>query len=118
MLKQGLQQSQLQKLSPQQIQFIKLLQLNSVDILQRIDQELIENPALLNATDPDAAPDETAPISENAVAFNDISVDKIPAIILGASTNTSSINDTSKIPPIKPDINDFSVDEIPIYKYK
>lgn len=58
MLKQGLQQSQLQKLSPQQIQFIKLLQLNSVDILQRIDQELIENPALLKSSDSDAAPDE------------------------------------------------------------
>jgi RNA polymerase sigma-54 factor len=68
MLKQGLQQSQLQKLSPQQIQFIKLLQLNSVDILQRIDQELIENPALLNASDSDAAPDETAPISESELA--------------------------------------------------
>lgn len=71
MLKQGLQQSQLQKLSPQQIQFIKLLQLNSVDILQRIDQELIENPALLNASDPDAAPDETAPISESELASSD-----------------------------------------------
>ncbi|GAB1448988.1 MAG: RNA polymerase factor sigma-54 [Bacteroidia bacterium] len=58
MLKQGLQQSQLQKLSPQQIQFIKLLQLNSVDILQRIDQELIENPALLRSGDEDAAPSE------------------------------------------------------------
>ncbi|OYU97720.1 MAG: RNA polymerase sigma-54 factor [Bacteroidetes bacterium B1(2017)] len=68
MLKQGLQQSQVQKLSPQQIQFIKLLQLNSVDILQRIDQELIENPALLKGTDTDAAPDETAPISENELA--------------------------------------------------
>ncbi len=68
MLKQGLQQSQLQKLSPQQIQFIKLLQLNSVDIIQRIDQELIENPALLKASDSDAAPDETAPISETELA--------------------------------------------------
>ncbi len=68
MLRQGLQQSQLQKLSPQQIQFIKLLQLNSVDILQRIDQELIENPALLKGADSDAAPDETAPISETELA--------------------------------------------------
>jgi RNA polymerase sigma-54 factor len=80
MLKQGLQQSQLQKLSPQQIQFIKLLQLNSVDILQRIDQELIENPALLNSTDSDAAPDETAPISETELTttedeVKDVTVD-------------------------------------------
>ncbi len=64
MLKQGLHQSQLQKLSPQQIQFIKLLQLNSVDILQRIDLELIENPALLKAADSDAAPSETGEKTE------------------------------------------------------
>ena len=64
MLKQGLQQSQLQKLSPQQIQFIKLLQLNSVDIIQRIDQELIENPALLKAADSDAAPAENGEKTE------------------------------------------------------
>lgn len=62
MLKQGLQQKLLQKLSPQQIQFIKLLQLNTVDLQQRIDDELIENPALVKSEDDDAAPaikDET-----------------------------------------------------------
>lgn len=36
----------LQKLSPQQIQFIKLLQLNTLDMEQRVDEELLENPAL------------------------------------------------------------------------
>jgi RNA polymerase sigma-54 factor len=71
MLKQGLQQTQTQKLSLQQIQFIKLLQLNSVDILQRIDQELIENPALLKAEDTDAAPGETDPIKESELATTD-----------------------------------------------
>lgn len=55
MLKQGLQQKLLQKLSPQQIQFIKLLQLNTVDLQQRIDDELIENPALVKSEDDDAA---------------------------------------------------------------
>lgn len=55
MLKQGLQQKLLQKLSPQQIQFIKLLQLNTVDLQQRIDDELIENPALVKSEDEDAA---------------------------------------------------------------
>ncbi|MES2380557.1 MAG: RNA polymerase factor sigma-54 [Bacteroidota bacterium] len=58
MLKQGLQQKLQQKLSPLQIQFIKLLQLNTVDFLQRIDQEMIENPALLNNKDEDALPSE------------------------------------------------------------
>jgi len=80
MLKQGLQQSQLQKLSPQQIQFIKLLQLNSVDIIQRIDQELIENPALLRATDEDAAPSEDkTETSSDEVSSEDLSVEEFIA---------------------------------------
>jgi RNA polymerase sigma-54 factor len=75
MLKQGLQQSQTQKLSPQQIQFIKLLQLNSVDILQRIDMELIENPALLKAGDDDAAPGEVDPVSESELTNTEEAAD-------------------------------------------
>src|SRR5688500_10962441 len=46
MLKQGLSQKLLQKLSPQQIQFIQLLQLNTIELEKRVDEELTENPAL------------------------------------------------------------------------
>jgi RNA polymerase sigma-54 factor len=46
MLRQNLQQKLQQKLSPQQIQFIKLLQLNTADFEERVEQELIENPAI------------------------------------------------------------------------
>ncbi len=46
MLKQTLQQKLLQKLSPQQIQFIKLLQVPTVSLDTRIKEELEENPAL------------------------------------------------------------------------
>ncbi|MGZ5305005.1 MAG: RNA polymerase factor sigma-54, partial [Bacteroidia bacterium] len=46
MLKQGLSHKLLQKLSPQQIQFIQLLQLNSTELEKRADEELTENPAL------------------------------------------------------------------------
>lgn len=46
MLKQTLQQKMLQKLSPQQIQFIKLLQVPTAMLEQRIKEELEENPAL------------------------------------------------------------------------
>lgn len=46
MLKQTLSQKLLQKLSPQQIQFIKLLQMGTADFEERIDQELLDNPAL------------------------------------------------------------------------
>lgn len=46
MLKQYLQQKTLQKLSPQQIQLIKLLEVPSVEFEERIKKELEENPAL------------------------------------------------------------------------
>jgi RNA polymerase sigma-54 factor len=41
-----LSQSQQQRLSPQQIQFIKLLQIPTVELAQRIEEELEINPAL------------------------------------------------------------------------
>ncbi len=46
MLKQRLQQKLLQKLSPQQIQLMKLLQVPALLLDQRIKQEIEENPAL------------------------------------------------------------------------
>jgi RNA polymerase sigma-54 factor len=46
MLNQRLQQKLLQKLSPQQILLMKLLQIPSVALEQRIKQEIEENPAL------------------------------------------------------------------------
>lgn len=46
MLKQTLQQKLLQKLSPQQIQLMKLLQVPTVELEMRIKEELEANPAL------------------------------------------------------------------------
>ncbi len=46
MLKQKLQQKLLQKLSPQQIQMIKLLEIPTIQLEQRIKKELEENPLL------------------------------------------------------------------------
>jgi len=46
MLKQRLQQKLLQKLSPQQIQMIKLLEIPAIQLEQRIKKELEENPIL------------------------------------------------------------------------
>jgi len=45
-LKQGLYQKQLQKLSPQQIQLMKMLQLPTIELEKRIKEELEDNPAL------------------------------------------------------------------------
>lgn len=73
MLKQGLQQKLLQKLSPQQIQFIKLLQLNSMDLNQRVEEEMMENPALVKGDDDDAYEDvaKTENLSEDELAPDD-----------------------------------------------
>jgi len=62
-LGQSLQQRQLQRLSPQQIQLMKLLQIPSAQIEQRIKEEMEENPALeMNAdlldTDTSAGADD------------------------------------------------------------
>jgi RNA polymerase sigma-54 factor len=51
MLGQRLQQKLLQKLSPQQILLMKLLQIPTVALDQRIKQELEENPALEDTSD-------------------------------------------------------------------
>ena len=45
-LKQQLQQKLQQKLSPQQIQLIRLLELTEVEFEERVQQELVDNPAL------------------------------------------------------------------------
>ena len=51
MLNQRLQQKLLQKLSPQQIQMIKLLEIPTMQLEQRIKKELEENPALEEGVD-------------------------------------------------------------------
>jgi RNA polymerase sigma-54 factor len=60
MLNQRLQQKLLQKLSPQQIQMIKLLEVPTLQIEERIKKELEENPALEEGQDDDEVHTETA----------------------------------------------------------
>ncbi|MCJ7446420.1 MAG: RNA polymerase factor sigma-54 [Bacteroidales bacterium] len=57
MLKQKLQQKLLQKLSPQQIQMIKLLEVPTLQIDQRIKKELEENPALEEGPEDEEVPE-------------------------------------------------------------
>jgi RNA polymerase sigma-54 factor len=61
MLKQSLQQKLLQKLSPQQIQLMKLLQVPTVALEQRIKEELEVNPALEEGAQQEDNPEEVAP---------------------------------------------------------
>ena len=53
MLKQTISQKMLQKLSPQQIQLMKLLQVPTVNLEQRIKEELEANPALEEGSEQD-----------------------------------------------------------------
>ena len=52
-IKQGLVQKQTQKLSPLQIQTIKLLELSALEMQERIQKELEENPVLDESTKSD-----------------------------------------------------------------
>jgi len=68
MQKLGLSQSLQQKLSPQQIQFIKLLQVPTAELEGRIEEELEQNPALEEGEDehPDDPPEIEEEIRDTA----------------------------------------------------
>lgn len=67
MLKQSLSQKLLQKLSPQQIQLMKLLQVPTVSLEQRIKEELEINPALEEGGgESEVLPNETQPTEERS----------------------------------------------------
>ena len=53
MLKQNLQLKLGQRLAPQQIQLMKLIQLHTLDFEQDLERELEENPALEKVSDDD-----------------------------------------------------------------
>jgi len=77
--KLSLQQKLLQKLSPQQIQMIKLLELPAMQLEQRIKKELEENPVLevegtRNDSDTDGDQDNSPEPSESI--DNEISIDE------------------------------------------
>jgi len=65
MLKQNLSQRMLQKLSPQQIQLMKLLQIPTATLDQRIQEELESNPALDESDDTGEVYDLDADKSED-----------------------------------------------------
>ncbi|RUA23389.1 MAG: RNA polymerase sigma-54 factor [Bacteroidetes bacterium] len=70
MLKQSLQQKLLMKLSPQQIQLMKLLQIPTIALEQRIKQEIEENPAL------DEGPDNELKDEQDDYANEDINTEE------------------------------------------
>ncbi len=63
MLKQGLYQKLQQKLTPQQIQLMKLIQLPTLEFEQRLKQEIEENPALEEGKDEVKEANSTIPMN-------------------------------------------------------
>ncbi|MBU0765353.1 MAG: RNA polymerase factor sigma-54 [Bacteroidetes bacterium] len=106
MLKQSLQQKLLQKLSPQQIQLIKLLEIPAMHLEQRIKKELEENPALEEGMEPDEeqADDADGEFEQEQAEHDDeftlddyLDDDEIPAYKL-ASKNYSKDDERKEIP--------------------
>ncbi|WP_047246403.1 RNA polymerase factor sigma-54 [Maribacter thermophilus] len=109
MLKQHLQFKLSQKLSPQQIQLMKLIQLPTQAFEQRLKQELEENPALESGKeDLDNANDEFDDLYENesdseTIAAEDINIDdylsddEVPDYRTQAN-NYSSDDDEKSVP--------------------
>ena len=81
-LKQSLQQRLLQKLSPQQIQLMKMLQLPTVELEKRIKEELEINPALdegeEQANETNADLEENTENKRNEFNFDDYTNDETP----------------------------------------
>ena len=93
MLKQGLELKQTQKLSPLQIQTIKLIELPTQELEQRIRKELEENPVL----------EENAPKEEDEE-------DNAPREV-----SLSDYKDDDPIPGYKLKVNNYGKDERPVY---
>lgn len=105
MLNQRLQQKLLQKLSPQQILLMKLLQIPTVGLEQRIKQEIEDNPALEIDT------------NEQSDDDNELAEDKQDTEEKVDSTDTDL--DDYKTKDDEFDFNDYiDEDDIPSYKLK
>lgn len=100
MIKQGLQQKLQQGLSPLQIQTIKLLELPTLELEQRIKKELEENPVLDEVSDSDGDLDDSVPKN---ISLSEYSPDdQTPSYKL-------YVNNQGK--DLKPQYNTFSVKE-------
>jgi len=106
MVKQSLQQSLQQKLSPQQIQLMKLIELSTLELEQKVKDEIEVNPALDNEkiqsdlSENDLISEEVDSSRENQDIDIDqyLSDDEIPEYKLYSNNQTS--DDLNERPPI------------------
>ena len=102
MLKQGLQQKLQQKLSPLQIQTIKLLELPTLELEQRIKKELEENPVLDEGTDDeDRDENDTRDVSLSEYS----SEDQIPSYKLYTNNQSKDLKQEYSIFSVKESFN-------------
>ena len=99
MLKQGLQQKQQQKLSPLQIQTIKLLELPTLELEQKIRKEIEENPVLDEISE-SSDPEDDSP--------KNVSLSEYPA---DDPTPSYKLYVNNQGKDLKPQYNTFSVKE-------
>ncbi|MEN8746629.1 MAG: RNA polymerase factor sigma-54 [Polaribacter sp.] len=102
MLKQSLHYKLLQKLSPQQIQLMKLIQLPTQAFEERIKQEIEENPALEIGKETPESFDETL---ENE--YDDAGTESIDT----GDLNIDEYLSDDDIPSYKTHVNNYSADE-------
>ncbi len=102
MLKQSLQQRLLQKLSPQQIQLMKLIQLPTQAFEERLKQEIEENPAL------DTGKEESDNFEDSLSSdFDDDGTEKIDT----DDINIDEYLSDDEIPNYKTQANNYSSDD-------
>ena len=100
-MKQGLELKQVQKLSPLQIQTIKLIELPVQELEQRVRAELESNPVLDDTPDPEASRDEEN--EQKDISIDEIKEDEyIPSYKL-------KVSNWGKDP--RPEYNTFSIKE-------
>src|SRR6056297_2439728 len=105
MLKQSLDQKLLQKLSPQQIQMIKLLEIPTLQLEQRIKHEIEENPVLEEGENQDEntendydTEEETSTSGEDEFSFDDYLNDEDTPTYKLYAKNTSKDDKHEEIP--------------------
>ncbi|MFD0700719.1 RNA polymerase factor sigma-54 [Myroides pelagicus] len=103
MLKQSLQLKLSQKLSPQQIQLMKLIQLPTLAFEQRLKEELIENPALESGKEDDYSAEE----DNYGDDYDDYDNDRIEA----EDINIDEYLSDDETPEYKLQTNNYSKDD-------
>jgi RNA polymerase sigma-54 factor len=105
MLKQNLQLKLSQKLSPQQIQLMKLIQLPTQAFEQRLKEEMVENPALETGKEDDYDMDDFG--SDTYDEYDDYDGDRIEA----DDINIDEYLSDDEIPNYKLQANNYSDDD-------